>query len=73
MIFLYCGCPADIFDLRWSSCRFRVCELGGAGTPRAAFFRLILGLSGPLGPTEVAQVALELRKANDFSVLWLRS
>ena len=57
MIFLNCGCAADILDLRWPSCRFQVCELGGAGTPRAALFRLILGLQGSLGPTKVTQVA----------------
>ena len=39
---LYCGCAADILDLRWPSCRFRVCELGGAGPPRAALFKLNL-------------------------------
>ena len=57
MVLLYWGCAADVPDLRWKSCRFQVCELFGAGTPRGALFRPILGLQGPSGLTKVTQVA----------------
>ena len=67
MILLYCGCAADILDLRRPSCRFQICELGGAGIPRAALFKLNLGLQASSGPTKVTQGAPGFRSANDFS------
>ena len=49
-----------------------VCGLDVADIPRAALFKLKLGLRAFSGPTKVTQVASGLRNTNSFALLGLR-